>query len=266
LPAATVRWGHKLAEVRPLGSGRHALTFANGATAETDLVVGADGAWSKVRPLLSAERPSYLGTSFVETYLREVDTRHAASARLVGDGAMFALAPGKGIAAHLEANGVLHAYVALAKPQDWFADLEFGDARTAEATKARIAAEFAGWAPALTALITDADTPPVLRGIHMLPAGHRWTRTPGATLVGDAAHLAPPDGEGANLAMLDGAELGKAIAARRDDLEAALAAYEDAMFTRSAAAAPEAAKTFELCYHDANAPHGLIAFLQGAAT
>ncbi|RZL67748.1 MAG: FAD-dependent monooxygenase, partial [Rhodococcus sp. (in: high G+C Gram-positive bacteria)] len=84
LPADTVQWGHKLTSVRPLGDGQHALEFANGTIAVSDLLVGADGAWSRVRSLLSAAQPDYVGTVFVETYLHDVDTRHPATARAVG--------------------------------------------------------------------------------------------------------------------------------------------------------------------------------------
>lgn len=262
LPDGTVQWGRKLMAVRPVGDGQYELAFADGSDVSTNVVIGADGAWSKVRPLLSDVKPQYAGTSFLETYLLDADARHKASAQAVGGGALYVLTPGKGVVAHREPNGVLHTYVALTRPREWFDGLDFADPQS---VKARVAAEFEGWAPELIALITDGETAPLLRKIHSLPIGHRWTRVSGVTLLGDAAHLAPPDGEGANLAMLDGAELGKAIAAYGDDIEAALAEYEEAMFARSAAAAVEAAKTFALCFQDHNVPHGLIDMFTGGS-
>ncbi|MDQ0579474.1 FAD-dependent oxidoreductase [Streptomyces rishiriensis] len=254
LPAGTVRWGHKAAGVRALGGGRHEVSFADGGTAVTKLLVGADGAWSRVRPLLSLTSPEYTGMSVVETYLFDGDTRHPASAKTVGGGSLLALAPGRGILAHREKGDTLHTYVMLARSRDWFASVDLTDAAGA---RARIAREFDDWSPELTALITDADAAPVLRPLHALPTGHRWDRVPGVTLLGDAAHLSVPNGEGANLAMYDGAELGKALAAHPDDVEAALTEYEQAMFPRSAAAAGDGTRLHELMFGD-HAPHGLI--------
>ncbi|MFD4481235.1 MULTISPECIES: FAD-dependent oxidoreductase [unclassified Streptomyces] len=259
LPAGTVRWAHKVSGVRTLGDSRHEVAFADGTTAVTSLLIGADGAWSRVRPLLSDAKPEYIGRSFVETYLFDGDARHPAGAKAVGGGSLFALAPGKGIQAHRESGGTLHTYVALTKPQDWFAAIDFTDAAAATA---RIAQEFEGWAPELTALITDGETAPVLRTLNALPTGHRWDRVPGVTLLGDAAHVAAPNGEGANLAMYDGAELGKAIATHPDGIEAALTAYEQAMFPRSAAAAADGAELHELLFGE-DAPHGLITMFTG---
>jgi len=256
LPAGTVRWGHKVTTVSPLGGGQHVLTFADGSTATTGLLVGADGAWSRVRPLLSEATPAYVGTSFIETYLFDSDTRHKASADAVGGGALFAPAPGKGIFAHREPNGVLHTYVQLNKPKDWIDSIDFSDP---VAAKARVAEEFDGWTPALTALITDGETDPVPRAIHALPVEHRWAREPGVTLLGDAAHLMIPSGEGANLAMFDGAELGKAIAANPGDVEAALIAYEKDLFPRSASEAAEAKEVLKVCIGP-NAPQSLVDF------
>jgi 2-polyprenyl-6-methoxyphenol hydroxylase-like FAD-dependent oxidoreductase len=259
LPPGTVRWNHKVTAVTSLGEGRHELTFANGMTAQTALLVGADGAWSKIRPLLSIERPAYVGTTFIETYLLDADVRHPASAQAVGGGALFAMLPGQGIFAHREPGGVLHTYIALTKPEDWIAGIDYADPATA---RARVSAEFEGWAPALTALITDAETDPVPRAIYALPTGHRWDRTAGVTLLGDAAHLTAPSGEGANLAMFDGAELARFIAALPGDVEAALAKYEAELFPRSALEAEEATHVFEACF-GTESPQSLLAFFAG---
>jgi len=258
LPDGVVDWGRKVSSAQALGEGCHELHFTDGGTVRTSMLIGADGAWSRIRPLLSDATPQYTGFTSVEYFMFDADTRHRATAQAVGAGSLFALAPGKGFLAHREGGGTVHTYVQLKKPQDWLAGANAADGA---AVSARVAAEFDGWAPELTALITGSDTAPVVRPLSTLPAGHRWARVPGVTLLGDAAHLAPPNGEGANLAMLDGAELGQAIAAHADDPEVALAEYEQAMFPRAAETGDE--DTYHLMLGD-DAPHSWIAMMNDA--
>ena len=254
LPAETIRWGRKVVSVSSTGSGQHAVTFADGSIIAAGLLVGADGAWSKVRPLLSDAKPIYAGTCFVEIALPAGDARHKASVEAIGNGTLMAVTPGKGIIAHRYADGSVRGYVALNKPEDWIGSVDFGNVA---AGLAHVAREFAGWAPHLTALITASEGEPVLRPIYALPVGFRWDRVPGVTLIGDAAHLMSPfAGEGANLAMYDGAELGRALAGSPDAIDAALTAYEDDLFPRAARVAKESAQNLARFFGD-TAPQGV---------
>ncbi|MEV6118036.1 NAD(P)/FAD-dependent oxidoreductase [Streptomyces sp. NPDC052109] len=263
LPEGTVRWGAKVTAARPLGGGVHEVTLADGTAFTTGLLVGADGAWSRIRSLLSPARPSYTGVSFVEADLEEADLRHPASAAVVGGGMLFALGAGRGFLGHRETDGSLHVYAAVEAPEDWLDGIDFGDT---EAAKAAVLKEFDGWDEGLRALVADADGALVPRRIHALPVGHRWDRVPGVTLLGDAAHLMSPfAGEGANLALIDGAELGLALVARPGETEAALAAYEERMFRRAEVAAAESARGGELLFR-ADAPQGLLDMFAGHGT
>jgi 2-polyprenyl-6-methoxyphenol hydroxylase-like FAD-dependent oxidoreductase len=261
LDAGTVVWGHKLAGVTALDGGRHELTFTSGSRTSVDLVVGADGAWSKVRPLLSPARPEYLGVSFLELQLSGLDRVHPAAAALLGPGSLLALSDGKGLLTHREGEGGATVYVALRVPEGWTGTCGV-DWSSAVAARAALLDLFGDWSPALRDLIRICDDTIVPRAIHGLPTGHSWSRVPGVTLLGDAAHLMSPfAGEGANLAMLDALELGLAIATHGADVEAALAQYEAALFPRSEAAALESAAGLEMCFA-ADAPRGLVAFFE----
>ena len=255
LPAAAIRWSHKVTSVAKAADHRHVIAFADGSTVTAGLIVGADGAWSKVRPLLSDARPIYSGTCFIEIALPDGDARHEAIKELIGSGTLMALAPGQGIMAHRYADGSVRGYVALNRPEGWIGTIDLGDA---QAGLAHVAAQFAGWSPQLTALITDSRADPVLRPIYALPAEHRSDPHPGLTLVGDAAHLMSPfAGEGANLAMHDGAELAKALVDHPGDLDAAVARYEGECFLRSERIARMSARNLERFFDD-TAPLGVM--------
>jgi 2-polyprenyl-6-methoxyphenol hydroxylase-like FAD-dependent oxidoreductase len=231
------------------------ITLANGERVDTELLTGADGAWSKVRRLLSDAQPVYSGLSFVEAHLSDVDTRNPELAALVGPGSMYALGEGKGLLAQRNGDGSIRLYIAVRAAQDWATTIV--DADDAAATRARLLDIFADWAPNLLALIARSDDRLVPRPISALPVGHQWDRVFGVTLIGDAAHVMSPfAGEGANLAMLDATELAIAIA-EHDDVDGALSAYETALFPRSEEAARESAENLVQCF-EPGAPEGML--------
>jgi 2-polyprenyl-6-methoxyphenol hydroxylase-like FAD-dependent oxidoreductase len=154
----------------------------------------------------------------------------------------FFVGESKALIGHRDADAHLGIYAALRAPEDW---IEKGglDMSSPDAMKNSLAAHFSGWSESLLELIHRSGDRMTPRAIHALPVGHRWEHQPGVTLLGDAAHLMSPfGGDGANLAMQDGADLALALAGE-EDWRAAVQGYENAMFARaelSAAAARDA--------------------------
>ncbi|MFE9581020.1 FAD-dependent oxidoreductase [Nocardia sp. NPDC006044] len=257
LRPGTVRWEHQLTQAIPLGDGTHRLEFANGVSTEVDLVVGADGAWSKIRPLLTDAKPQYLGVCFLDARFDDVDSRHPEVAAIVGDGHMFSTdGDGRAVIVQRNSNGVVRGYIAFRAELDWYVTAGV-DITDRAAVRCYLLREFDGWSPAMRPLITDNDSDYVQRSFWALPAPLTWHQVPGVTLIGDAAHLmAPFGGHGANLALLDGAELGRAIA-KENTLDDAIARYETPMFARSGelAAGSNAALTKFFATTPADAPH-----------
>ncbi|MEU6130323.1 NAD(P)/FAD-dependent oxidoreductase [Saccharopolyspora sp. NPDC047091] len=254
LEPGTVEWDRRLRTAVPLGDGRHRLEFTDGHTTTCDLLVGADGARSAVRPLLSDAEPEHSGVVFVEVVLTDVDRAHPEIAELIGHGMTFALDAGRGLLAQRGSGGVIRVHAAFRGPVDWGHRVERG------ALRAVLAEMFADFGPVLRDVLHRCEDSFTVRPITALPVGHRWEHRPGVTLLGDAAHLMSPfSGQGANLAMLDAAELAELIAAG-GPLDEAVTAYEARMFPRAAEAAAEAAGGVEDCIGPDGPAHALVHF------
>ncbi|MDQ0905321.1 2-polyprenyl-6-methoxyphenol hydroxylase-like FAD-dependent oxidoreductase [Streptomyces canus] len=256
LPEGVVRWGHAFAS-----TDKGLLRFADGSSATYDLLVGADGAQSRVRALLTDARPAHIGQNVVEIGIPDIDRTHPDLAAMVGRGNYWVL--GNGISLGAQRNGDGRVRIGLSfynTAEDWFttSGIPFDDPAAA---RARLIDLLPGWDSRVTALIAACDDTVVPRSISALPVGLTWPSTPDVTLVGDAAHLMPPVGEGANMALLDGALLGLALAAHPDDFHTAVEAYEREMFERTSAAARMSADIQELLTSP-DAAQKMLAFFQ----
>ena len=236
----TVCWGASVEQVSTLLDGRHALRLRTGDVESFDVVIGADGAWSRVRSALSDAQPAYTGVTFVELWMADVDRCHAEAAALVGRGTMFAIHGGRGIIAQRNGDATLRIYAAfMTRPED----TDRPDRTLATISKDELLTRFAGWSPTLRSLIIDADRIAAVRPIVALPTGLGWHGCVGITLIGDAAHVMPPLGVGVNLAMLDAAELAEALIAH-DDWRDALRHYEATMIKRTMPIAVQCGEAF----------------------
>ncbi|WFB83998.1 MULTISPECIES: NAD(P)/FAD-dependent oxidoreductase [Streptomyces] len=232
LDEGAVRWGRTLASVGEPAEGPRTLTFTDGSTVETDLVIGADGAFSRVRAAVSAAVPRYTGVGFLEAWFDDMEVAHPELSALVGKGSAHVSDGERGLFAQRSSGGHLRVYLMRRVPADWLAEGGLRPDDT-DRIRARLLGEYAGWAPELLRMITDNDGPYVDRPLFALPVPHTWPHAPGLTLLGDAAHLMPPLGAGVNLAMLDAAELALALAGSAT-VEDAVRGYEEVMLPRSA--------------------------------
>ncbi|WP_406348450.1 FAD-dependent monooxygenase [Streptomyces sp. NBC_00144] len=231
LRPGTVHWGRALDSVSGPADGPRQLHFADGTTIETDLVIGADGASSRVRPAVSPAVPEYTGVSFLEARFSDVEKRHPEIAELVGPGGAHAADGERGLFAQRNSGDHIRVYIIQRVPADWISASGLTPDDT-DGIRAVLLDKYGHWSPRMRRMITENDATYVDRPLFALPVPHTWEHNPTVTLLGDAAHLMPPLGVGVNLAMLDASELALALtnAATVDD---AVRAYEKTMLPRS---------------------------------
>ncbi|PFN27774.1 tetracycline resistance protein [Bacillus cereus] len=244
-----IHWGYNLVKAVSLENGLHELHFENGHVETVDLVVAADGVFSRVRSLVTDSVPKYTGISMVELNLQNVTENHPEMAKFNRRGKVFALADHKGILAQLNGDDSIRIYLSFRTDKEWLDKCGISFENLEEA-KHKLLQYFEDWDETLKNYIRCADGAIFPRRIYMLPVGLTWKSTPGVTLIGDAAHLMSPfAGEGVNLAMRDAAELALSIV-KHDDLNKAIENYEKKMYDYSSQSAEMSNDNLEICFGD----------------
>ncbi|KAE8453291.1 hypothetical protein EG329_011358 [Mollisiaceae sp. DMI_Dod_QoI] len=223
IPAEQIRWGYKLYSATRSGDSNVELDFGPQGKQTFDLVIGADGAWSKVRKLLTNVTPHYAGTIVITLTIRGITKKHPSLADMVGLGGFSALGNRHGVMSQRGPQDSARIYLFLTIDDENFATNSGLANQTAAAAKSRLLNDdallgtFGSVIKELVAVVCDeetADNPGAMldiRPLHLLPADITWEHTAGVTAIGDAAHLMYPAGEGVNVAMWDSMELAHAI-------------------------------------------------------
>jgi 2-polyprenyl-6-methoxyphenol hydroxylase-like FAD-dependent oxidoreductase len=308
IPMERVRWGKTLASVengtsesKVRGAAGIALHFADG-TVERGfrLVVGADGAWSRLRQLVcvyfslqdillfcswtwltllqfTPAKPLYSGKSFIEGRLSPNNPQYNAALEMVGAGNSMATGSKSTLCIQQTADSSYRVYMGLIASEAITRPGGIADVTDTEKTRAAMLAPdgfYGDWAPHLRAFIAAAEGPwrawPLYRldPDIFLPApaaeddkqGDQgcWRHVPGATMLGDAAHISTPNGEGVNQAMYDALVLFEIIMAEVNggevgdgsDEEADIVAIERAVVKYEAEMRPRARDYIQRCIED----------------
>lgn len=211
------------------------IIFDNGTTATADIVIGADGANSKIRPLVTPIKPFYSGVTILEGAVENSAINAPKMHDLIKDGKIMGFGNSQTFSASAKGDGSLNYYIGWNTPEDWAAKsgINFKDNnQVIEWFKT----EYSNWDSIWLELLENAQTHFIPRPLYCMPLDQHWDAHNNITLIGDAAHLMPPyAGEGVNMAMLDALQLSESLTAEEfPDIQHAIANYEKQMFARFA--------------------------------
>lgn len=221
LPPGTVQFGRSVVGAVE-GPEGVVIRFADGSTAEADLLIGADGIHSKIRGVLSTPAApvsegvmAYRGLIPAARVPTEIDMR--TSAMWLGPQRSFLVYP---VSAGAVLNVVAFSPTNLDVLESWTAPGDVGE----------LAAAYAGWDQRVLGIIAAMDE--TFRwGIYDREPLNQWS---GAriTLLGDSAHAVTPHlGQGANQAIEDAITLAvllrDCVAAETADITERLRLYQE---------------------------------------
>jgi len=258
----TVIWDSQFVSMEKQGSG-WLLHFKNQTLAYADIVIGADGANSKIRPYITTIKPFYSGISGVlslegvhnsETTVPEI---HA----LLKGGKVMAFGGGKCFTVAAKGDGDLAFYASYKADETRLKNIDFSDKTQVLAWFKK---DFPEWGNMWLELFENAGTTFLTIPIYSMPLDQTWQALPNLTMLGDAAHLMTPfAGEGVNMAMLDALELSDCLCGENySDMQTAIASFEIQMRKRASAAAQESLENGDMM-HNEGSLEKMLAFFHG---
>lgn len=259
LQPENIVWDSHFISMEKQGEG-WLLHFKNEKNAYADIVIGADGANSKIRPYITDIKPFYSGITMLEGNVYEAEKYVPNISAILRGGKIMAFGNEKDILMGQKANGEIGFYASFKAEENWTTEsgLDFSN-------KAQILEWFkttySEWSNVWYELFENATTPFIPRPINCMPLNQTWEALPNVTILGDAAHLMPPfAGEGVNMAMLDALELSERLTTNQhNSIQDAISFYETNMRKRASRMAKESLENGERM-HSENALTTMTAF------
>jgi salicylate hydroxylase len=201
VPSERVHLGHRFAGYEDDGN-TVAIRFENGATAQADVLVGADGIHSAVRAqLFGPERPRFTGCIAYRGLVPAERLKHL-ELEILGNNWM---GPGGHFVHYFVAGARFVNFVAVQERDTWMRESWTDPGRVEDAL-----ALFADWHPQIRSIIGAVDQT-FIWALHDRMPLEAWGRSR-VTLLGDSCHaMLPFMAQGAAQSIEDGAALAQCL-------------------------------------------------------
>ncbi|MDH6251423.1 2-polyprenyl-6-methoxyphenol hydroxylase-like FAD-dependent oxidoreductase [Chryseobacterium sp. H1D6B] len=258
----TVIWDSHFISMQQENDG-WVLHFKNGTSAYADLVIGADGANSKIRQFVTDIKPVYSGITIVEGNIYNAETNVPKLYSLLKGGKVFAFGEEKSIIMSSKGDGSLSFYTGCKVDENWAADSGI-DFSNKQQVFNWFKNEFKNWNKDWLELFSSDEVWFVPRPQYHYPLDQTWESLSNLTLIGDAAHKMPPyAGEGVNMAMQDAFELADCLTDNEfTEVQSAISHYEKQMQKRASEVTEDTLKNTEML-HSKDAVEQMVNMMNG---
>ncbi|ACU03493.1 FAD-dependent oxidoreductase [Pedobacter heparinus] len=236
------------------------LHFKNGTGIYADLVIAADGAKSKVRPFLSAEKPVYSGITLIEGNIYDAEKNAPKLFEFTKGGKVMAFGNEQFIGYGTKGDGSIMFVASFKAPENSVTQSGI-DFKNKAQVFAWFKETYASWSEEWHEFFTNDDVHFIPRPQYYFPLNQTWETQDNLTMIGDAAHCMPPfAGEGANVAMQDAFELAECLAGTKfRNMKTAISHFEKQMIKRGAEATQDTLENSEIM-HSKTALEQMLAF------